>query len=118
VPADINGKEDVYEYEPGGVGSCHSALTTNLPLEDHYSLCGQDLTIPTALTGQNGTAISENVKLKVEGCRAVKASKGKKLTRKQKLVRALKACRARHKRSHARRASCERAARRRFRRLR
>jgi hypothetical protein len=25
VPADVNGKEDVYEYEPGGVGSCSSS---------------------------------------------------------------------------------------------
>ena len=22
VPQDVNGREDVYEYEPGGVGSC------------------------------------------------------------------------------------------------
>ena len=53
----------------------HSALTTNLPLKDHYSLCGQKLAIPTALTGQNGTAVNENVKVAVQGCRAVKASK-------------------------------------------
>jgi hypothetical protein len=33
----------------------HSALTTNLPAKDHYSLCGQKLAIPTQLTGQNGT---------------------------------------------------------------
>ncbi len=24
VPADVNGKEDVYEYEPAGVGSCQA----------------------------------------------------------------------------------------------
>ncbi len=56
----------------------HSALTTNLPLRDHYSLCGQHLTIPTALTGQNGTAINDTVKVSVQGCHAVKASKTKK----------------------------------------
>jgi len=61
----------------------HSALTTNLPLKDHYSLCGRHLTIPTALTGQNGTAINENVKVAVQGCAAVKAAKAKKLTRRE-----------------------------------
>jgi hypothetical protein len=91
----------------------HSALTTDLPLKDHYSLCGQRLMIPTALTGQNGTAVNENVKLSVKGCAAVKASKTKKLTRHQKLARALNTCRKAG--IHARvRASCERTARRRY----
>ncbi len=94
----------------------HSALTTNLPLKDHYSLCAQHLTIPTALTGQNGTAVSKTVKVSVQGCAAVKASKAKKPTRAQALAKALKACRARQKRSHAKRAACERTARRRYRR--
>ncbi|HTZ63861.1 MAG TPA: hypothetical protein VMB51_07125 [Solirubrobacteraceae bacterium] len=92
----------------------HSALTTNLPLKDHYSLCGQHLTIPTQLTGQNGTSLTDNVKVTVQGCAAVKASKTRRLTRRQKLARALKACRNAHKHSHARRASCERKARRRY----
>ena len=56
----------------------HSALTTNLPAKDNYNLCGQNLTIPTALTGQNGIAVNENVKLSVQGCHAVSASKAKK----------------------------------------
>ncbi len=90
----------------------HSALTTNLPFKDHYSLCGQHLAVPTALTGQNGTAVSENVKATVEGCHAVKASKTRRLTRRQKLARALKACRRTHAHSRARRAACERRARR------
>ncbi len=92
----------------------HSALTTNLPLKDHYSLCGQHLTIPTALTGQNGTAVTETVKVSVQGCAAVKASKAKKLTRAQKLAKAFKTCRTPHKRSRAERAACERAARKRY----
>jgi hypothetical protein len=91
----------------------HSALTTNLPFKDHYSLCGQQLTIPAALTGQNGTAVNENVRVSVQGCHAAKAPKTKKLTRTQKLTRALKACRKAHRR--ATRASCERAAHRRYR---
>jgi len=89
----------------------HSALTTNLPLKDHYSLCGQHLTIPTALTGQNGTAVNETVKVAVQGCAAVKASKTRRLTRRQELARRLTACRARYKHARARRVSCERRAR-------
>ena len=86
----------------------HSALTTNLPFKDHYSLCGQHLTIPTELTGQNGAILAENVKVSVQGCRAVKVIKTEKPSR---LSLALKACRERHKHSHAARASCERKAR-------
>ena len=91
----------------------HSALTTNLPFKDHYSLCWQHLTIPAALTGQNGTSVNENTKVTIQGCQAVRAAKAKKLTRAQKLTRALEACRKAHVR--ARRASCERAARVRYR---
>jgi len=92
----------------------HSALTTNLPLKDHYSLCGQKLGIPTALTGQNGTAVSESVKVSVQGCRAVRASKTRKLTRAQKLHRALAQCRERSRHATPKRARCDRAARRRY----
>jgi hypothetical protein len=92
----------------------HSALTTNLPLKDHYSLCGQHLTIPTALTGQNGTAVNENVKVGVQGCQAVKASKRKKLTKSQKLKRALLACRKTPHHSRVQRVGCERRARKRY----
>jgi hypothetical protein len=89
----------------------HSALTTDLPLKDHYSLCGQNLAIPIALTGQNGTAVSENVKVIVQGCVAVKASKTKRLS---KLALALEACRKHDPRSRAKRASCERSTRERY----
>ncbi len=88
----------------------HSALTTNLPLRDHYSLCGQHLTIPTALTGQNGTRVNDDVKLAVEGCQAVKASKTSKPS---KRTQALRACRKQHKHSRAKRVSCEARARKR-----
>ncbi len=90
----------------------HSALTTNLPLKDHYSLCGQHLTIPTALGGQNGAAVNESVRVSVQGCHAVKAGKARRLTRKQKLTRALEACRMRNKHSRTKRVVCERATRR------
>jgi hypothetical protein len=89
----------------------HSALTTDLPLKDHYSLCGQKPTIPTALTGQNGSALTDTVKVSVQGCHAVKARKAKRLTRRQELVRALNACRKAHARAPAKRARCERRAR-------
>jgi hypothetical protein len=92
----------------------HSALTTNLPAKDKYNVCGQHLTIPTQLTGQNGSLVNDTVKVAVQGCAAVKASKTRKLTRAQKLGLALKACRNRHKQSRATRASCERDARRRY----
>jgi hypothetical protein len=92
----------------------HSALTTNLPAKDDYSLCGQNLTIPTSLTGQNATVVDENAKVAVQGCRAVKASKTRKLTRAQKLALALRACRNSHKHSYARQAACEHKARKAF----
>jgi hypothetical protein len=94
----------------------HSALTMNPTLaeKDHYDLCGQHLTIPAQLTGQNGTLVNQNVKVAVQGCAAVKASKTKKLSRTQQLARALETCRRIHARSRAERASCERQARRRF----
>ncbi|HUA50128.1 MAG TPA: hypothetical protein VMA77_33155 [Solirubrobacteraceae bacterium] len=92
----------------------HSALTTSLPLKDHYSLCGQHLTIPTSLTGQNGAALIDTVEVSVQGCHAVKARKANHRTRKQRLVRALKACRKRYKHSRTKRAGCERTARRRY----
>jgi hypothetical protein len=46
----------------------HSALTTNLPAKAKRNLCGQKLTMPTAITGQNGTQIKQNTKITVNGC--------------------------------------------------
>jgi hypothetical protein len=92
----------------------HSALTTNLPANDHYSLCGQNLTIPATLTGQNGNLAEQTAKVKIEGCAAVKVSKAKKLTRAEKLANALKACRRRYKHAATKRATCERTARKRY----
>jgi hypothetical protein len=103
--------ESVEAMLPEGL---HSALTTNLPTNDHYNLCGQHLTIPTTLTGQNGASLSENVKVTVQGCTAVKAAKTKKLSRKQKLEQALKACRTTHPHSRAKRTNCEQEARKRY----
>jgi hypothetical protein len=93
-----------------------SALTMNPTLAEktHYNLCGQHLTIPTQLTGQNGTVVDHSVKVTVQGCVAVKASKTRRLTRAQQLALVLKACRKRDEHSRATRANCERHARRRY----
>ncbi len=90
----------------------HSALTTNLPTSAKYSLCGRKLTVPTTLTGQNGALIVQQTKVSVTGCGAVKAARAKKLSRAQKLKKALASCRKRFKRGKAKRAACERKAKR------
>ncbi len=46
----------------------HSALATNLPTSANYSFCGRSLTMPTAITGQDGAVIRTNTKVAVTGC--------------------------------------------------
>ncbi len=92
----------------------HSALTTNLPIKAKYSLCGQKLSIPMVLSGQNGAVIEQKTKVSVQGCGAVKATKAKKLTRAQRLRNALGACRRRFRHSKRRREGCEHKARKAF----
>jgi hypothetical protein len=70
------------------------------------SLCKQKLTMPTTLTGQNGAIIKQTTKIAVSGC-----AKKKSLTRKQKLAKALKACR---KKSKGKRAGCEKRVRKQY----
>ncbi len=89
----------------------HSALTTNLPPKANYSLCATKLTMPTTLTGQNGAVITQRTKIAVEGCSGVMGKTNKKLTRAQKLSKALKACRKKFKHSKPKRQKCERVAR-------
>ncbi len=55
----------------------YSALTSNLPVKDHYSFCGQKLTMPTAFIGQNGTVIHQSTPIGVTGCAKVKKAKVK-----------------------------------------
>ena len=92
----------------------HSALTANVPAKDDYSLCGQELQMPTTITAQNGKVIEQDTKISVQGCAAVKATRAKRLTNAQKLAKALAACRKRHRHSRAKRANCERSARRHY----
>ncbi len=46
----------------------YSILGANLPAGAHYSFCGQKLSIPTSLTGQNGAVDKQTTKVSVTGC--------------------------------------------------
>ncbi|MGO9791462.1 MAG: hypothetical protein ACLP8S_18770 [Solirubrobacteraceae bacterium] len=50
----------------------HSILGTDLPASANYSLCGQSLTMPTIITGQNGKQIKQTTKIAVAGCKPSK----------------------------------------------
>ena len=57
--------------------SPHSILGTNLPAKSGYDLCGQTLTMPTTITGQNGAQIKQTTKIAVTGCPKVTITKTK-----------------------------------------
>ena len=86
----------------------HSALTANVPEKQAFDLCGAKLSAPTEITAQDGVLIKQDTPIALTGCGGVKGVKARKLTRAQKLAKALKACRKKH--SHSRRAACERQA--------
>jgi hypothetical protein len=46
----------------------HSLLAANLPAKAKWSLCGQRLAMPTAITGQNGAVLKRTVNISVSGC--------------------------------------------------
>ncbi len=105
--APISSFETVFPQGP------YSIFGTNLPQSAKYSLCGQNLTIPTTLTGQNGVLASQSTRVQVAGCaKSVK----KALTRAQKLNAALKVCRKRYsgQRKRHQREVCERTAHKRY----
>jgi hypothetical protein len=83
----------------------YSALGANLPAKAKYSFCNQKMVMPTELIAQNGAVIHQSTKIAVSGCKAKAQSKA------QKLAAALKACKRKGK---GKRASCAKAARRRF----
>jgi hypothetical protein len=85
----------------------HSIFATDLPTNANGSMCGQPLSIPTIITGQNGKQVKQTTKIAVTGCKAAKP-----LTREQKLAKALKQCRK--KSSKKKRASCEAGARKKY----
>ena len=46
----------------------YAALSTNLPEKDHRDLCGQKLTMPNELIGQNGAVIKQSTLISITGC--------------------------------------------------
>jgi hypothetical protein len=84
----------------------HSILSAGA----HNSLCGRSLSMPTTITGQNGAVLQQQTKILATGCQAAR------LTRAERLDRALKACRERLRgaRNHSQREACERKARKRY----
>ena len=46
----------------------HSVLATNLPASAKYNFCGQTLTMPTTITGQNGAQVTQSTNIAVTGC--------------------------------------------------
>jgi hypothetical protein len=55
----------------------HSGLAANLPAKAKNDFCGQSLTMPTTITGQNGAQITQKTKVTVSGCPKTKAKKKK-----------------------------------------
>jgi hypothetical protein len=63
----------------------HSGLAAVVPANAKGSMCGQSLTMPFTITGQNGAVVKQTVKIAVTGCpRAKKKSKAKAKRRKKK----------------------------------
>lgn len=92
----------------------HSALTSNVPESEHFSLCkhAAQLVMPTEITGQNGAVIKQTTKIALEGCGAVAAFK------ETKLQHALKECRKKYKgnskTAKKKRGACEAQARKKY----
>jgi hypothetical protein len=63
----------------------YSTFAANLPTKDDYNFCGQSLSMPIELTGQNGAVVEQTTKLSVTGC-----PKAKKATKKKKRKKATK----------------------------
>ncbi len=57
----------------------HSGLAAVLPAKAKGNMCGQTLTMPTTLTGQNGAVVKQTTKITVTGC--AKAKKKPKHTK-------------------------------------
>jgi hypothetical protein len=60
----------------------HSVLATNIPAKAKGIMCKQSLTMPTAITGQNGAVVTQTTKITVIGC--PKKFKAKKVGKKKK----------------------------------
>ena len=64
----------------------HSGLAAVVPAKAKGSTCGQNLTMPTTLTGQNGAVLKQTTKITVTGC--PKPKKARKHPRKAHTQRA------------------------------
>jgi hypothetical protein len=53
----------------------YSVLATNIPATAKGRLCGQNLTMPTVLVGQNGAQFKQTTKIGVSGCPKVRKAK-------------------------------------------
>ncbi len=91
----------------------HSALTTDIPAKEKYSLCKTKLAMPTTITGQNGVVIKQNTNVAVQGCKKT-VNSSRPATRTQLLKRALAACHKQHRHSQSKRVACERKAHKRY----
>ena len=67
--------------------------------------------MPTVITAQDGAVLEQDTRVTPTGCGAVKSYKASSA---QLLARALKACRSRYRHHRAKRAACERRARKRY----
>jgi hypothetical protein len=90
----------------------HSALSANVAVSKNFNLCGTNLVMPTTITGQNGVVLKQETKIAIQGCAQVLHNKVKKLSRAQKLKKALKACKT--KKNKSKRVSCEKQARKKY----
>jgi hypothetical protein len=69
----------VSSFETNFPAGPHSILGTFLPPKANYNLCGQALTMPTTITGQNGAVVKQTTKITINGCpKAKKKHKAKK----------------------------------------
>jgi len=62
----------------------HSILGSFLPVRANHSFCGQQLTMPTTITGQNGAEIKQNTPVTVTGCPKVHKAKKRKSKHRKK----------------------------------
>ena len=99
----------------------HSALTANVPESEHFNLCkhGNELVIPTEITGQNGAVLKQQTQVTLEGCGEVQcftAAKSATARNACLLQLALQRCRKKYKAKAVRkkRVACEVQARKKF----
>ena len=55
----------------------HSGLAAVVPAKAKGNLCGQALSMPTTMTGQNGAVLKQSTKIAVSGCPKAKKKKAK-----------------------------------------